>query len=334
VAHETQEGDDLKALDFRRNPVLATLLVCALLYVVCAIEFKGFASLRVALDLIGDNAYLGVIAVGMTFVILTGGIDLSVGALAGLSGILLAHLIERTNWNPVAASAAILAMGAIIGTFQGYLVSRFKLAPFLVTLSGLFLCRGLALFVSKDAISISSPTFKTWTDFSIPLSANAKLPTVTILFVTVLVVGIYAAKQTRFGRTIYAIGGNSPAAHLMGLSVNKTLISVYAISGLCASLGGLLFSIALGSGNPISGVGMELDVVAAVVIGGTLLNGGYGSVFGTFLGVIILGMIQTAINFQGTLNSWWTKIFIGVLLLAFILIQKALERSGSLASRT
>lgn len=317
--------------DFRRNPVLATLAVCLLLYGVCAWQFPGFASVRVALDLISENAYLGVIAVGMTFVILTGGIDLSVGALAGFAGILAAHLMERAHLSAVLACLVVLALGLVLGLLQGLLVAKFKLAPFLVTLSGLFLCRGLALIVSNDAISIHDPVFKSWTDFAIRMPGGGKLPLVSLVFLAVLVTGILVARQSRFGRTVYALGGSAASAHLMGLPVRSTTVKVYALSGLCAALGGLLYSVALGSGNPISGVGMELDVIAAVVIGGTLLSGGYGSVFGTFLGVLILGIIQTAITFQGTLNSWWTKIFIGALLLAFILIQRALESKGKLA---
>jgi simple sugar transport system permease protein len=314
--------------DLRRNPVLATLGVCLLLYAACGYWFPGFLSARVALDLISENAYLGVIAVGMTFVILTGGIDLSVGTMAGFAGILTAHLIERAGWGAWGAAGAVLLVGLTLGAAQGYLVSRFKLAPFLVTLSGLFLCRGLALIVSKDAISIGDDTLRSWTHFAAPLGSDLKLRLVSMMFLLVLAAGAFVAKQTRFGRTVYAIGGNSASAHLMGLPVGRTLVQVYALSGFCAALGGLLYTVSLSSGNPISGVGMELDVIAAVVIGGTLLSGGYGSVFGTFLGVLILGIIQTAINFQGTLNSWWTKIFIGALLLAFILLQKALERSA------
>ena len=315
-------------IDFRRTPVLATLVVGILLYLLCAWQFPGFATVRVALDLLSENAYLGVIAIGMTFVILTGGIDLSVGAMAGLAGIFAAHLMERKHMAPAASCAIVLAMGVALGWVQGTLVARFKLAPFLVTLSGLFLCRGLALMVSLDAISVHSPTFKLWTDFYIRLPGG-KLPLVTLVLLGVLVAGLILSKQTRFGRAVYAIGGGETSAHLMGLQVARTIIGVYVLSGFCAALGGVLYSIALGSGNPISGVGMELDVIAAVVIGGTLLSGGYGSVFGTFLGVLILGTIQTAIIFQGTLNSWWTKIFIGALLLAFILIQKLLERSSN-----
>lgn len=315
--------------DFRRTPVLATLVVCVFLYLLCSWQFQGFASVRVALNLLSENAYLGVIAIGMTFVILTGGIDLSVGALAGLAGILAAHLMERKHVPPVLACGLVLTVGVALGWVQGTLVAKFKLAPFLVTLSGLFLCRGLALIVSLEAITIHSPTFKLWTDFAIRMPGGGKIPLVSLLFLLVLGVGLLIAKQSRFGRAVYAIGGNQASAHLMGLPVSRTIVGVYALSGFCAALGGLLYSVALGSGNPISGVGMELDVIAAVVIGGTLLSGGYGSVLGTFLGVLILGIIQTAITFQGTLNSWWTKIFIGALLLAFILIQKALERPSN-----
>jgi simple sugar transport system permease protein len=300
------------------------------LYGICAYEFQGFLSLRVALDLVSENAYLGVIAIGMTFVILTGGIDLSVGAIAGLSGILVAHLIERTHWAPAFSVAAALSLGLVLGSLQGLLIARYKLAPFLVTLSGLFLCRGLALMVSKEALSIHDPQFKSWSELAVRVP-DGKVRLVSLVFLAVLTGAVVLAKQTRFGRTVYAIGGNSGSAHLMGLPVSGTLVKVYMLSGFCASLGGLLFAISLCSGNPISGVGMELDVIAAVVIGGTLLSGGYGSLIGTLLGVLILGIIQTAITFQGTLSSWWTKIFIGTLLLAFILLQKALERTGEQA---
>jgi galactofuranose transport system permease protein len=130
-------------------------------------------------------------------------------------------------------------------------------------------------------------------------------------------------KFTFFGRTVYAIGGSQDSAKLMGLPVPRTIISVYAVSGLMAAVGGVLFSLYTLSGNAVAATGLELDAIAAAVIGGTLLTGGYGSIAGTVIGVMILGTVQTAITFQGTLSSWWTKIFIGTLLLAFILLQKA-----------
>jgi simple sugar transport system permease protein len=129
---------------------------------------------------------------------------------------------------------------------------------------------------------------------------------------------------TRLGRNVYAIGGNQQSALLMGLPVGRTKITVYAISGFCSSLGGVLLSFYMSSGDPLHALGMELDAIAAVVIGGTLLTGGSGFVFGTVLGILVLGLIQTIINFQGDLSSWWTKIVIGVLLFAFILLQRVI----------
>ncbi len=311
-----------------RLPLIATSVVCILLYLIAGWQFAGFFSVRVAFNLLSDNAFLGVIAVGLTFVILTGGIDLSIGAMVGCSGIVLATLIQSKGWHPLFAIIAVLLMGILLGIGHGILVSKFEIAPFLATLAGLFLCRGVGLWVSQESVQIDHRAFASLAEFSIKLPGGATLPLVSLVLLFVLAAGIFIAKQTPFGRTIYAIGGNRPSALLMGLPVAKTLIAVYALSGFCAALGGIVFSIYTSSGNAIAGTGMELDAIAAVVIGGTLLSGGYGSVFGTFLGVLILGMIQTAITFQGTLSSWWTKIFIGVLLLVFMLLQKGIERTA------
>lgn len=305
-------------------PVLATLVVVVVLYFAAGLKFEGFFSARVFFNFISDNAYLGIIAVGITFVILTGGIDLSVGSVAGCSGILLASLIERQHLNPWLATVVTLLFGVTIGVSQGYLIKAFELPPFLVTLVGLFLCRGIGLWISKESIQIDDAGFSTLTRFKVALPAGASLPLVSLVFLAVLAIAVFAARQTRFGRTVYAIGGSPGSALLMGLPVGRTLIGVYALSGFCAALGGIAYAIYTSSGNAISGTGMELDAIAAVVIGGTLLSGGYGSIIGTFLGVLILAMIQTAITFQGTLNSWWTKIFIGGLLLVFMLLQKVL----------
>ena len=183
-------------------------------------------------------------------------------------------------------------------------------------------------FASADCKCVANGQRFTEGQFAcLKLPGGAKIPLITMVFVVVLLAGVHAAKQTRFGRAVYAIGGNRQSAELMGLPVSRTLVGVYALSGVCAALGGVVFSLYTLSGNALTGTGMELDAIAAVVIGGTLLSGGYGSVFGSFIGVVILGIIQTAITFQGTLSSWWTKIFIGVLLLIFMLLQKGIERS-------
>jgi len=315
-------------------PILATVVVCVVMYVAAGLRFDGFFSMRVLFNFLEDNAFLGVIAVGLTFVILSGGIDLSVGAMVGCAGIMLATLVSKSGLHPLLACAIVLVFGTVLGLSHGLLIERFNLSPFLVTLAGLFLCRGVALAISRESIQIENAFFQRLDDIAISLPGKASLPLTSMIWLVVLAVGFYLARQTRFGRTTYAIGGNESSAMLMGLPVRRTKTMIYALSGFCAALGGIVYSLYTGSGNAVSGTGIELDAIAAVVVGGTLLSGGYGSVLGSFVGVMILGIIQTAINFDGTLSSWWTKIVIGVLLLAFILLQKFIERTSMMRAST
>jgi galactofuranose transport system permease protein len=298
-------------------------VVFVVLYLVFGFMFKGFLEPRVGFNIIKDNAFLGVTAIGLTFVILTGGIDLSVGSVVGFSGIFLASLIANQHMHPALAILVVLLAGTLIGAVQGLLIAKFDIAPFLVTLGGLFFARGLALTISTESIQIQHPWFKEIGLFSFKLFSGATLSAGSIVFIVLAIVTALILKFTFFGRTVYAIGGSQDSAKLMGLPVPRTIISVYAVSGLMAAVGGVLFSLYTLSGNAVAATGLELDAIAAAVIGGTLLTGGYGSIAGTVIGVMILGTVQTAITFQGTLSSWWTKIFIGTLLLAFILLQKA-----------
>jgi len=316
-------------LSRERLPIIATTLVCLTLYIAAGLKFDGFFSLRVFFNFLSDNAFLGVISVGLTFVILSGGIDLSVGSMVGCTSIMTAVLVQQHHVHPLLAFAIVLGFGTLLGVAHGLLIQKFSLPPFLVTLAGLFLTRGVGLWISKESVQIDHPMFTSLAGYSVSLPGGASLPVSSIVFIAVLVGGILLAKQTRFGRAVYAIGGNENSAMLMGLSVARTKVLIYALSGFCSALGGLVYTLYTSSGNAVSGTGLELDAIAAVVIGGTLLSGGYGSVFGSFLGVLILGIIQTAITFQGTLSSWWTRIFIGVLLLVFMLLQKGIERAAA-----
>ena len=308
-----------------KMPVAITAAVLITMTVAAGIHFPNFLTLRVLTNLLADNAFLGVVAVGLTFVILTGGIDLSVGSMVGLSSIAVAKLMAGGHMHPLLAMAVPIVGGAVLGASQGFLIAKYKLPPFLVTLAGLFLCRGIALKISLESLQIDHPFFNVLTGWSFALPGKAALTAPAVSLIVVVAFGIWLARQTAYGRAVYAIGGNQPSARLMGLPVDRTLIVTYGISGLCAALGGVLFAVYTSSGNAISGTGLELDAIAAVVIGGTLLSGGYGSVVGTLLGIGILGVVQTAITFQGTLSSWWTKIVIGILLLVFMLIQRTIE---------
>lgn len=299
---------------FKRNlPLLATIIVFVLMVVAGSLRYPNFLSFQVFFNLLKDNAYLGITAVGMTFVILSGGIDLSVGAVIGLSGVLTAKLIESAHLHPLLAVAIVLLVGTVFGSGMGTVISKFDLPPFLVTLAGMFLARGAAFLISLESISITNPLF-----MKIALIKWA-LPA---LFLIVLVKGLFLLHLRPFGRNVLAIGGNESSALLMGLPVARTKIAIYALSGLCSALAGVAFSVYTTSGDATAGTLNELDAIAAVVIGGTLLTGGVGGLVGTFFGVLLLGLIQTAITFEGTLSSWWAKIAIGVLLLLFILLQR------------
>jgi len=301
--------------------LLATVAVLVLFYTGASIRFREdhFFSWAVFLNLFRDNSHLGLAAIGMTFVILAGGIDLSVGAKIGFTSILIAWLtVHRVH--PLLAITLALAVGVGFGAAMGALIHFMALPPFLVTLAGMFLIRGLGFVISLESVTIQHPFYEAISDFSLQT-----FPVVTGLFLVALVAAIYLAHYTRFGRNVYAIGGNEQSALLMGLPVGSTKVWLYALSGFCSSLAGVVYTFYTSSGNATAGTMLELDAIASVVIGGTLLSGGVGYVFGTLVGVLILGVIQTIIDFQGTLSSWWTKIAIGALLLAFILLQRFLQ---------
>ncbi|MDT7552445.1 MAG: galactofuranose transport system permease protein [Pseudonocardiales bacterium] len=306
-------------------PVLATFVLFVAMFAVGSIRYDNFFSLQVLLNLFIDNAYLIVLAVGMTFVIITGGIDLSVGSVVALSGVLAAKLLS-IGWGPVSVIVLVLLMGLALGLAMGAIIHYLELQPFVVTLAGLFLARGLCYVISVESIPIRDPLFTAVAQGTVPLLGDAYVSPSVVVAVLVVAAGAYLLHSTRFGRTVYAIGGNQHSAVLMGLRVGRTKVAVYAISGLCSAIGGLLFAFYSLSGYSLSAVGTELDAIAATVIGGTLLSGGVGLIIGSLLGVLVLGLIQTFISFEGTLSSWWTRIVIGALLLVFVVLQRFLVR--------
>ncbi|UCD74797.1 MAG: sugar ABC transporter permease YjfF [Phycisphaerales bacterium] len=318
--------------------ITATALVCLALYLLAGSLYDNFFRPGVLVGFFRDNAFLGICAIGVTFVILTGGIDLSVGAMVGCSSIIIATLIGEAHWHPIPAIVIALLFGTALGAFMGALIHFYALPPFIVTLAGMFLARGLGFVVHQESLSIDHPFYESMRRIpenllnicglsdSAALSVSRYIPLTGLIFLAVLAVGIYIAHWTRFGRNIYAVGGSEESALLMGLPVGRTKIQVYALSGFCSALAGAVFTLYMGSGNATAGTMLELDAIAAAVIGGTLLSGGVGYVAGTLFGVLIFGIIQTAIAFDGRLSSWWTRIAIGFLLLAFILFQRLLQK--------
>jgi ribose/xylose/arabinose/galactoside ABC-type transport system permease subunit len=298
---------------------LVTVILLVAMLGIGGAAYPGFLSLQVGFNLLIDNAYLVVVAIGMGFVILSGGIDLSVGSVLALSTMITAWLLQTAHWHPVLAILAVLVLGALFGGAMGSIIHLFKLQPFIVTLAGMFLARGLCYLISIESITIDQPFFVAVSQTQVPfLSPGA------VIALVVLLLAVWLAHFTAFGRAVYAVGGNEQSAAMMGLDVGRTKVGVYALSGLCAALGGVLFAFYMLSGYGLHGQGLELDAIAAVVIGGTLLSGGYGYIAGALSGVLVLGAIQTLIAFDGTLSSWWTRIVIGALLFVFCVVQRVM----------
>jgi len=300
-------------------PTFAALGVLVVLLIVAQLYFGDFVSPGNMSALLLDNAYLMVIAVGMTFVILTAGIDLSVGSVMAFTGILLASLLGRGMPAAVAVPVILLA-GAVIGLLIGILVQYFDVQPFIASLAGLFLARGLAFVVSLKSIRVDDPSVL-WLQSTRFQVGDWYITPTGIIALLAVGIGAFVLQYTRFGRTVYAIGGNEQSARLMGLKVARTKVFVYLISGSLAGLAGLILTAYSGAGYPRNGIGTELDAIAAVVIGGTLLSGGRGYVLGSMIGVLVYGTIKTVISFLGAEQAWM-QIIVGGLLLLFVLIQR------------
>ena len=324
TAPKTRLGERVSTFTRRHASVLPTfaaIVILILLLVGAELYFGNFLTPRNMSALLLDNAYLMILAVGMTFVIVTAGIDLSVGSVMAFTGIFGASLLS-SGVPAVITIPVMLVAGALIGLLIGVLVQYFNVQPFIASLAGLFLGRGLAFVVSLSSIRVEDPVVLWLQSTRIRLGDWYITPTGILALLTVFV-GAIIMHKTRFGRTVYAVGGSEQSARLMGLKVARTKVMVYVISGLCGGLAGLVLTAYSGAGYPRNGIGTELDVIAIVVIGGTLLTGGRGYVLGSMVGVFVYGTIKTIISFMGAEQSW-THIIVGLLLLLFIVVQRAI----------
>jgi ribose/xylose/arabinose/galactoside ABC-type transport system permease subunit len=311
-------------MNARLLPLLATLVIFLVAYAVCYAQYPAMLSTRVIGNLLTDNAFLGIVAVGMTFVIISGGIDLSVGSVIAFAGVFIAVMLRDTSLHPLTVFSLLLLITTLFGASMGAIIHYLEMPPFIVTLAGMFLARGMAYVLSIDAVPITHEFYDYMQRLYWLMPGKGRLTLIGGLMVVVVVAGSVLAHRTRFGMNVYAIGGGAQTAALMGVPLARTTMAIYALSGLLAGLAGIVFSIYTSAGYSLATVGVELDAIAAVVIGGTLLTGGSGFVAGTLIGVLIMGLIQTYIIFDGSLSSWWTKILIGMLLFAFIVLQKGL----------
>ncbi|MCQ4837485.1 sugar ABC transporter permease YjfF [[Clostridium] symbiosum] len=317
--------------------LLITIVLFFVMYAVGCILFKdqGFARTQNFLNLFISNAGLIVIGIGMTVVMITGGIDISVGSFVAMGCMMLAWMMEKGGVGAVPAVIIVLITGIVFGLVQGFLVAYMDIQPFIVTLAGMFFARGMTAIISKDMISITNETFMAWAKAKIYLPFGGYLnkkgmmiqpyiyPTVIIALV-LLVAAFIMLKYTKFGRSIYAVGGSQQSALMLGLNVRKVKLKAYVLDGFLCGVGSVLFCLNTLGGFVEQAKGFEMDTIASSVIGGTLLTGGVGNVVGTLFGVMIKATIEAFITFQGTLSSWWTRITIAALLCFFIVLQSIL----------
>jgi simple sugar transport system permease protein len=312
----------VKQFALANGPLLTTITIFILVYFLGGRLYPAMQKPQVFFNLFINTASLLIVSIGMTFVIITKGIDLSVAGMIALTSAASAAMLAK-GASPAVVMPAMLLMGIAFGFTLGCIIHFLKVEPFIVTLMGLFFARGMAYVITLEALPIENPTYRflALTKVHIPFFAKEYVYLPSLIGPILLLVVIYVSFFTRFGRTVYAIGNNEQSARLMGLPVGRTKIAVYTFSGFCSALAGIVWSISLLSGYGGYAPGMELDAIASVVIGGTLLTGGAGNVIGTLFGVLINGTIVSILQFNGTLSSWWTRIGVGVLTLIFIGIQ-------------
>ncbi len=315
--------------------LLITIVLFFVMYLGGCIIYsgKGFAHMQTFLNILINNAGLICVASGMTCVMLTGGIDISVGSLVAVDCMLLAVGIEHWGMSSSVLMVLVLAIGLVFGLAQGFCVAYLKIQPFIVTMAGMFFARGMTAVLCTDQVSIvSDPLFTklSGTKINIPFGGYVnkkgvfqvpyiRASVVVALLIVVLI--FLMLRYTRFGRSLYAVGGNQQSAALMGLNVKSVTMRAYVLNSFLTSIGGICYCLNTMCGTTQQASGMEMDAISSSVIGGTLLTGGVGNVIGSLFGVLINGTISSLVKTNGKLISSWANIITAILLCFFIVLQ-------------
>lgn len=317
----------LVARSERRRRVLMVLQrqgALIALVAACVFGFARYATFLTPenlLNVLRQNSMVGLVALGMTFVILTAGIDLSVGALLAVAGVVAAALSPRGT---LVAIAAGVGSAALLGMANGIVIAKARIQPFVVTLAMMIAARGVALAAtSEQSLAVAGDaTGLTW----LGRGWVGPIPVPVVLLLLAYALGWVVLRYTTFGRHVYAVGDEEGAARLLGLEVDRVVIATYTASGALAGLAGVVLAARLGAGQPVAGMGWELDAIAAVVVGGTVLTGGQGGAGLTLTGVLLLGVILNLLNLEGTLSPWWQWVIRGAFLLAVVVVQARMQR--------
>ncbi|MCJ7687929.1 MAG: ribose ABC transporter permease [Clostridiaceae bacterium] len=303
---------NLKSLVLKYKSLIGLLILCIGISIITP-RFFSLGNITNVLTQVSVNA---IIAIGMTFVILTGGIDLSVGSILAVSAAVAASIMKSTG-NIYLSIIAALAIGSVIGLINGVLISKGKIQAFIVTLATMTIFRGVTyVFTNGTPISGLGQKFS-----GIGNKAILGLPIPVVIMVVVFGIAFYILSQTRYGRYLYALGGNEDSARLSGINTDKVKTLVYVIGGATAALSGIIVASRIGSASPNAGVGFELDAIAAVVVGGTSLSGGEGSVGGTIIGALIIGVLSNGLNLVNV-SPFYQAIVKGLVILLAVMIKR------------
>ena len=287
-------------------------------------RYAAFLTGENLVNIVRQNSMVGLVALGMTFVILTGGIDLSVGAVLAVAGIVACYVAP---YGSGVAILAAIATGAAVGLLNGMLIAKARIQPFITTLAMMIAARGLALAITGEN-SIPLPD----TAAAVAWLGRGEIgpvPVPVLLITIAFAIGWAVLRYTAFGRHVYAVGDSPEAARLLGLDVDRILVLTYMLSGAFAGLAGVVLASRLGAAQPVAGTGWELDSIAAVVVGGTLLTGGQGGAGLTLIGVLLLGVILNLLNLEGTISPWWQWVIRGAFLLAVVVVQGRMQRKAA-----
>lgn len=311
-------------------PTIASVVIFVGMIVYGEIAYGRIVQASTLSNLLINNAHVIVLAVALTFVIITGGIDLSVGSIIAFSSV-AGVMLANAGWNPVVVIIAMIVMGGLFGLVSGVLIRYFNVQPFIATLAMMFLGRGLASLLSTkpEQLPADSPIRMLSAKIKIvdgPKVNDLVITPAVIIAILVVIAAFFVLHRTRTGRTVYAIGGSENSALLMGLAVHRTKVLVYVISGSLAGLAAVLYTSRLGTAQNITGIGWELDAIAAAVIGGTVLTGAYGYVLGSVVGALVLGLMTVLITRDGGIPPEMTTIITGGILLVFVLLQRVVTR--------
>ncbi|MBV8707204.1 MAG: ABC transporter permease [Acidobacteriaceae bacterium] len=304
-------------------------LALGVVFLFAALRYEAFLTPENLLNVLRQNSMLGLVALGMTFVILTGGIDLSVGSMVAVAGVIAANL---SMYGLLLATVAAVGCTALLGFANGLVIARARIPPFIVTLAMMIGARGIALACTGEQ-SVRVNRLSTQFTF-LGRGHVGPVPVPILLLAAAFFLAWLSLAHTAFGRHVYALGDNQEAARLMGLNSGRVIMAVYTLSGALSGLAGVILASRLGTGQPVAGTAWELDAIAAVVVGGTLLTGGQGGAGSTLIGVLLLGVLFNVFNLEGTISSWWQWVLRGLFLLAVVIVQSTLNRRESIHRAT